>query len=790
MRAALCALLLAALAAHARAQCALEPPAGVTNSLRSPGDGGFGLHISGDPERYVPGSVYTLSLTAPPGKHFRRFLVTVEPADAAERRWAGSFQLFGDAAAQFAPACINAVSEGDAPSPAPQVEVQTMWKAPTQGSGCVRFKAMVLEDESLWFADEGALSRTLCELVMPHAHEDVADDEPRECCACDDAKYKFVFQGIWSNTTHPKDFPFSLWLTHFSDVIGASHEANFTFWGEGEIATDGFRQLAEWGSVGWLERELRAKSRHLRTLVKAPGLWYPRVTQNTSATFNVDRRRHLLSLASMFGPSPDWVVGVSGLDLCLPDCSWLESKVIDLYPIDAGTDSGITYMSPNAPTVPREQMYRITTMYPEDPRAPFYDPHGAAMQPMARLHITREAVTKKPCKEDDDDSQELDKVAVFEDVETTDDGEKPECRVDEWTPWSPCSVSCGKGLRMRQRNYQMDAKAQMFGCDRQLVQKEMCVAHEASCPGDPVELDPNEVGLQSGADQVNCAVTPWGPWSECSSSCGPGFEVRSRRFEDRLGNKKCPFVELTERRRCSLPACVDTVPVDPSCRLTEWSDWSPCSVSCGTGRKFRTRLVLVADEVLRERCARYHRLSEERPCSIKESCITSGADAEEACLQPEESGPCRAYFERWYFDRAARQCRPFGYGGCRGNRNNFHSLTECNTICASVQEKLNRGVPLAARISAPDPAASAVSTTRSEAVSALGPRVDCVVSEWGEWSPCTATCGLGYRERHRRVLVEPIRGGRVCPSRLRGRKKCYGGPCDPFQAALGAEDNL
>lgn len=59
-RAVLCGLLLvAALAAHARAQCAMEPPAGATNSLRSPGDGGFGLHISGDPERYVPGSVYT-----------------------------------------------------------------------------------------------------------------------------------------------------------------------------------------------------------------------------------------------------------------------------------------------------------------------------------------------------------------------------------------------------------------------------------------------------------------------------------------------------------------------------------------------------------------------------------------------------------------------------------------------------------------------------------------------------------------------------------------------------------
>lgn len=44
------------------------------------------------------------------------------------------------------------------------------------------------------------------------------------------------------------------------------------------------------------------------------------------------------------GPSPDWVVGVSGLDLCRKDCTWEEYKVIDLLPYDSGTDSGISYM--------------------------------------------------------------------------------------------------------------------------------------------------------------------------------------------------------------------------------------------------------------------------------------------------------------------------------------------------------------------------------------------------------------------------------------------------------------
>lgn len=93
------------------------------------------------------------------------------------------------------------------------------------------------------------------------------------------------FEGIWSNTTHPKDFPGAVWLTHFSDVVGASHETNFSFWGREQVASDGFRQLAEWGSPGALEAELRAKAKYIRTYVRAPGLWYPYLNSNTTARF-------------------------------------------------------------------------------------------------------------------------------------------------------------------------------------------------------------------------------------------------------------------------------------------------------------------------------------------------------------------------------------------------------------------------------------------------------------------------------------------------------------------------
>ncbi|XP_063232008.1 spondin-1 [Bacillus rossius redtenbacheri] len=745
----LVALLAALLQVTGVMSCPREPSPEHATALRTPGDNGFRILVSGEPDKYVPGSVYTLSLLGSRThgllQQFSRFLLSAEPlgssgVEASPQR-VGSFQLFGDQLTAFHELCVNTVAEA---SDLPKSEVQVMWVAPPRGSGCVVFRAMVLEDQNNWFADDGALSRELCELTTAR------DDEPEDstqCCACDEAKYRMVFEGIWSNRTHPKDYPFSLWLTHFSDVIGASHEKNFSFWGEGQYASDGFRQLAEWGSVRGMETELRAKSKHLRTLIKAAGLWYPRVNSNTTSNFKVDRRRPLLSIASMFGPTPDWVVGVSGLDLCQKDCTWAETRVVDLFPYDAGTDSGITYMSPNSPTVPLEKMFRITTMYPEDPRAPFYDPSGREMAPVARLYVTREAVVPRSCA---DPGEEALLAQAVEEAENTEDTVRPECGVSDYSPWSACSVSCGKGLRMRQRAYLMPQKAEMLGCNRQLVSKEMCVAALPECPSD-----------FEGGEEIPegvCATTPWGPMGECSVSCGVGVAMRTRRFLDRVGHKRCPHVPVVEKEKCMMPPCTGAAPeeepVDPMCPATPWSDWSPCSASCGKGVKLRTRLVLVAAE-LQEKCSARLELVQQRPCVDQESCAFDMATAKQVCMQEPEIGPCRGYFERWHFNIQKGMCQPFVYGGCRGNRNNFLTDRECLDVCG---------------VFAPSPGAGGLPDGVD---SPVDPPVDCVVSNWSVWTECSASCGVGFRERFRMVKVQAENGGRPCPKRLVRRKKCH-----------------
>ena len=160
--------------------------------------------------------------------------------------------------------------------------------------------------------------------------------------------YEVSFQGTWSSQTHPQDFPAD---AHFSGLIGAVHNENVTFWQVGQPASPGIRNMAETGGKDPLSQEIDEALDKGVAFEKISGGGIDSSPGSVHLTFQVDEEFPFVSLVSMIAPSPDWFVGVDTLSL-REDGGWVDSKVVELYAYDAGTDSGASYGSPDEASEP------------------------------------------------------------------------------------------------------------------------------------------------------------------------------------------------------------------------------------------------------------------------------------------------------------------------------------------------------------------------------------------------------------------------------------------------------
>ncbi|XP_069076956.1 adhesion G protein-coupled receptor B1 isoform X13 [Pleurodeles waltl] len=133
---------------------------------------------------------------------------------------------------------------------------------------------------------------------------------------------------------------------------------------------------------------------------------------------------------------------------------------------------------------------------------------------------------------------------------------------DEWSPWSLCSSTCGRGFRDRTRT----CKPPQYGgnpCDGPEKQTKFCTI--ALCPVDGNWND-------------------WSSWSACSATCSNGTQQRIRECNGPSnGGSECNG-QWAETRGCFDRQC----PVDG--KWLSWGAWGSCTTTCGGGTQKRDRV--------------------------------------------------------------------------------------------------------------------------------------------------------------------------------------------------------
>lgn len=270
----------------------------------------------------------------------------------------------------------------------------------------------------------------------------------------------------------------------------------------------------------------------------------------------------------------------------------------------------------------------------------------------------------------------------------------------QWSEFNQCDKSCGGGVMFRNRS--CNNPTPNYG-------GRGCASFGSSIESGSCNTKPCP---------IHGGYSKWSAWTPCTKSCGGGGKLRTRTCNDphpRYGGRNCSHLgRKFEFAECNVGYC----PIDGG--YTTWSEFSPCTHSCGTGSM-----------------KRYRSCINPRPAYNGRNCSWIGKSEE---IRSCNTNVCPEYSQWSEFSNCSKSCA----GGLRV-RTRF-----CKT--ASADFGFVDCAPLGA-------------STETRSCNIFPCPLHGGYTLWSTFTDCSASCGNGTRSRYRNCTNPvPKYGGKNCSS--------------------------
>ncbi|XP_063789788.1 thrombospondin type-1 domain-containing protein 7B isoform X1 [Pseudophryne corroboree] len=297
-----------------------------------------------------------------------------------------------------------------------------------------------------------------------------------------------------------------------------------------------------------------------------------------------------------------------------------------------------------------------------------------------------------------------------------------DCRLSDWSSWTPCSSSCGPGVKMRYK-----------------FLKEKPYNGGRPCP----KLDLKNQVYEAIPCYNECNQYLWvtEPWSACklhseekTADCGLGIQIRKVRCVNISKNAEDDFVSDTYCNHQETPTSRQncTLSCPGECVMSSWGQWSQCPKLCDSvSLRSRTRFPLRFPASIKP-CPKD---SETEPCVLNSNCFHYQYNVTEwSTCQLSEKAICGEGIKTRLLD-------------CTRSDGKSVQMSYCEQLGLKKPEKMSLRCLVECTF-------------------------DCHISDWSAWSPCPQTSGFAGQERSRHIIMQAEGDGRPCPTLLNQYRSC------------------